>query len=882
MTDRNDRSTDRRPAEGVRIIGAQEAQAALEAGQAAGRRAEDELRFGDVPPAPSGPRPAHRFPLPDSVDPAVAVPRPPVAPLPQASAVIRAPRAADAARGAERRGEAEGDEVDQHGAGGNEAAVDRAAPDGAPRGGPQRRRAPRGGTARGGTARGGTARGGTARADEVVSGEVVSGEVVSGQVLHDEGMSGEGVSDRVGGAHALTAEPGGALRAEAAGDPPPSPAPPHAGQGDGTTQASLFVEAQPTGRVRAFEPPSAADPTASAPVEPEPPAPLPRVEPPPAGDPPGSGLRWATPAGDGEGPGRDRGAYDDSRWMPADGLDDDSRGDDLGRDYPRDDDPGDPWADLPAPDDPTAVNQPAVNQPAVNQPAGDLSVPNQPAVNQPAGDPSLEPSWDRALLWPSLSDNPFPGAEDPDDRPGGDAPWRPPATGAAARPRIPAPPPPEEGITVVGSTDMPHWTDPPTGEVPIAIADLAGEDEDTGGGAGVRWRSPHDGWDDSPDVEELAGDDVRVGAMQDRSEESDMFSFDEAFERLEEERSGSHPVVPFDDLDGDEPIRIGSRGATTGPAAATTRGAPTTRGAATATAPRPLAGARRRLAPAAGGRAPLGRFDDDGGAPQDLGSRVAVGAGLGLLAIACYAIGAKALLALAAIGLVAAAGETFSMLRRSSGFRPATLIGLLATIGLVLGAWWKGVDALPLVLAVTLAATMVWYLLGISDARPLANVMATLTTVAWVGLLGSFGALLLRAPHGKGLFFTALVTAVLADVVAFFGGRAFGSHRLAPQVSPGKTVEGLVAGGVAALVVGAVLGHLIPGWGGFKHGVLLGLVVAVFAPIGDLFESLIKRDLDVKDSGHTLAGHGGLLDRFDSLLLVLPASYYLAVALHLA
>ncbi len=833
VTDRNDRSTDRRPAEGVRIIGAEEAQAALEAGQAAGRRAEDELRFGDVPPAPSGPRPAHRFPLPDSVDPAVAVPRPPVAPLSQTSPQIRAPRAADAARGAERRagqsgagagrGEAEGDEVDQHGAGGNEAALDRAAPGEAPRGGAQRRRAPRGattrgGTTRGGTARGGTARGGTARVD-APHGGVVSSEVVSG-VVSSGGVSGP---------------------------------------------VSLFAEAEPTGRVRAFEPPSATDPTASAPAEPaEPaePAPLPRAEPPPAGDPLGSGLRWATPAGEGEGAGGDRGRYD-SRWTPAGGLDDDPKGDDLGGGYPRDDDPGDAWADLPAADDPTAVNLPVASPPVV--------------------DPSVEPSWDRALLWPSLCDEPFPGAEDPDDGSGGaDAPWRPPATAAATRARIPAPPPPEEGITVVGSTDMPHWTDPPTGEVPIAIADLAGEDEDTGSGAGVRWRSPHDDWEDSPDVEELAGDDVRVGAMQDRSEESDMFSFDEAFERLEEERSGSHPVVPFDDLDEDEPIRIGGRGATTAPTATTARGAATTKSAATATMARPPAGTRRHLTPAAGGRAPLGRFDDDGGAPQDLASRVAVGAGLGLLAIAAYAVGAKALLALVAIALVAAAGETFSMLRRSSGFRPATLIGLLATIGLVLGAWWKGIDALPLVLAVTLAATMVWYLLGVSGARPLANVMATLTTVAWVGLLGSFGALLLRAPHGKGLFFTALVTAVLADVVAFFGGRAFGSHRLAPQVSPGKTVEGLVAGAVAALVVGAVLGHLIQGWGGFKHGVLLGVVVAVFAPIGDLFESLIKRDLDVKDSGHTLAGHGGLLDRFDSLLLVLPASYYLAVALHLA
>jgi phosphatidate cytidylyltransferase len=252
-----------------------------------------------------------------------------------------------------------------------------------------------------------------------------------------------------------------------------------------------------------------------------------------------------------------------------------------------------------------------------------------------------------------------------------------------------------------------------------------------------------------------------------------------------------------------------------------------------------------------------------------------------VVTVVAYFVGADALLALVAIGLLSAAAEAFTMLRESSGFRPATLVGMLATVGLVLGAWWKGEGALPLVLAVATVATMLWYLLGVSDARPLANVMATSTVVVWIGLLGSFAALLLRAPHGRGLLFGVFVTVVMADVVAYFGGRSLGKHKLAPRVSPGKTVEGFLAGGAAALVVGAVVGHVIPGWGGVGHGLLLGLVVAVFAPIGDLFESLVKRDLDIKDSGRLLAGHGGLLDRFDSVILVLPAAYYLAVALRL-
>ncbi|MST31879.1 hypothetical protein GHK86_03950, partial [Acidimicrobiaceae bacterium USS-CC1] len=238
--------------------------------------------------------------------------------------------------------------------------------------------------------------------------------------------------------------------------------------------------------------------------------------------------------------------------------------------------------------------------------------------------------------------------------------------------------------------------------------------------------------------------------------------------------------------------------------------------------------------------------------------------------------------ALTTVAVVGAAGEAYTMLRRSSGFRPATLVGLLATAGLSLGAWWKGDAALGLVLAMATVATMLWYLLGVSDARPLANVMATLTVVLWVGLLGAYGAMLLRAPHGRGLFFGAVATAVLADVLSYFGGRSFGRRPLAPHISPGKTVEGLLAGGLGAVLVGVLVGRFVPGWGGVGDGVALGVVVAVFAPVGDLFESLIKRDLDVKDSGRTLAGHGGLLDRFDSILLVLPATYYLAVALHLA
>ena len=103
---------------------------------------------------------------------------------------------------------------------------------------------------------------------------------------------------------------------------------------------------------------------------------------------------------------------------------------------------------------------------------------------------------------------------------------------------------------------------------------------------------------------------------------------------------------------------------------------------------------------------------------------------------------------------------------------------------------------------------------------------------------------------------------------------------MAPSYSPSKTWEGAIAGGIAALVAGAVIGHQLSPWGGLRHGLELGLVVAVVAPIGDLVQSMLKRDLGVKDAGTLLPGHGGLLDRFDSLFFVLPAVYFLAIALH--
>ena len=111
-----------------------------------------------------------------------------------------------------------------------------------------------------------------------------------------------------------------------------------------------------------------------------------------------------------------------------------------------------------------------------------------------------------------------------------------------------------------------------------------------------------------------------------------------------------------------------------------------------------------------------------------------------------------------------------------------------------------------------------------------------------------------------------------------------GRRTLSPEWSPNKTVEGLVAGVVASVLLGAIVASVlgITPWDDLGDGLLLGIIVAIFAPLGDLCESMLKRDLGLKDFGSLLPGHGGVLDRFDAMLFCLPAVYYLVVALDLA
>ncbi len=170
---------------------------------------------------------------------------------------------------------------------------------------------------------------------------------------------------------------------------------------------------------------------------------------------------------------------------------------------------------------------------------------------------------------------------------------------------------------------------------------------------------------------------------------------------------------------------------------------------------------------------------------------------------------------------------------------------------------------------------------GVSDTRQSLTVAVATTVlgVAWVGLGLAYLLLLRGLPeHGRLAIFTVLLAVFGADTLAFFTGRLIGRHKLAPVISPGKTWEGLVASTVAAVLI-AFFALYHQHFLSVGESLALGAVIAVAAPVGDLFESAVKRDFGVKDSGRLLAGHGGVLDRIDAPLFAAVAAYYAILAL---
>ena len=257
-------------------------------------------------------------------------------------------------------------------------------------------------------------------------------------------------------------------------------------------------------------------------------------------------------------------------------------------------------------------------------------------------------------------------------------------------------------------------------------------------------------------------------------------------------------------------------------------------------------------------------------------SRIAVSLVLLPVVLGIVWLGGWWLFAIALLGGLMALHELYVIGR---GLRPIVLGGYLGLLCTLLGAETGGISwMVGGILSTVLVAFVVF---GFSDARPSATAAISLTLlgVVWVG--GGIASLILLREipeNGRLAVFTVLIAVFADDTAAYFVGRTIGRHKMAPNISPGKSWEGFVGGALAAMAV-AFFAMYDQGFLTDVEALALGAVIAVSSTLGDLFESAIKRDLGVKDSGRVLAGHGGVLDRIDSLLWAGPAAFYVVLAL---
>lgn len=226
-----------------------------------------------------------------------------------------------------------------------------------------------------------------------------------------------------------------------------------------------------------------------------------------------------------------------------------------------------------------------------------------------------------------------------------------------------------------------------------------------------------------------------------------------------------------------------------------------------------------------------------------------------------------------AVGL-ACLHELYRMLAR---WRPVAIVGFAAVAAMVLAARHGHERDLVLVGAITIPVLFV-FVAARGQPRPSVSIAGTLLGVYWIGIAVSLAVLLRELPHGKGVIIDVLLGTFIGDTAAYMGGRLFGRRPLAPRISPQKTVEGLIIGALAAILTVLLAAQFQTNWLTQGHALLLGVTVAVLAPLGDLFESMIKRDAGAKDTGRAFGPHGGVLDRADAALFTISAAYFVWLA----
>jgi phosphatidate cytidylyltransferase len=271
-------------------------------------------------------------------------------------------------------------------------------------------------------------------------------------------------------------------------------------------------------------------------------------------------------------------------------------------------------------------------------------------------------------------------------------------------------------------------------------------------------------------------------------------------------------------------------------------------------------------------RRPPRRRDGDDRDRSELRARVL--AAVPAIAVALFLViegGTIFALGLFALGCICL-HELYGMFARA---QPVRLAGFIALAGLTAAALYG--DQFQVLLALAVALPLVFGLTLLQPRPSVGGMTVTLLGVYWIGLAVAHAVLLRGLPHGLGIVIDVLVGTFVGDTGAYFGGRLFGKRPLAPTISPNKTVEGLLIGMVCA-VFGVWIAGRYQEWLPGTHALVLGLGVALVAPIGDLFESFVKREARTKDSGGLFGAHGGALDRLDAVLFAVVVGYYVWAA----
>jgi phosphatidate cytidylyltransferase len=370
---------------------------------------------------------------------------------------------------------------------------------------------------------------------------------------------------------------------------------------------------------------------------------------------------------------------------------------------------------------------------------------------------------------------------------------------------------------------LPHWTDAPTGQVPIVVAREAADSDDPWSAIPApAWREGEADWvahEDQFDTAILAGEQREDTARP--------------WEFIETEVPHVEEVVT--EAPRPEPDRIQR-----------------TRRSISAN---PLAGRAVR------------QSND-----RNFSRSLVTGVLLAAVVSGVFVLGALPVTVMVLVVLALAGAEAYAGFR-SAGAHPATVLGIVAILTLGVAVYNKGLTSVGAVSVLLIIFGFVWYLNADRAVDVLDGLGATIFVYVWIGVIGSY-ALLFVAPHsfvhGHGLsyLFGAMVLTVANDSGAFVVGRQFGKRPLNRLLSPSKTIEGTAGGTILSV------------WTR-KAGLEAAVAISIVVPLGDLFESMVKRTIGVKDLGRLLPGHGGLLDRIDGLLFALPTMYYLCHVLKL-